>query len=65
MAREFMTPAEVAHILKISYRKVLDLIKKGDLGAFEVDKQYRITWDNIDKYQKDNGVSFDNGTTTD
>ncbi|MFW5988136.1 MAG: helix-turn-helix domain-containing protein [bacterium] len=47
---EVYTAEEVAEVLKISYRKVLDLIKKGELEAKKVGKAYRITDNQIREY---------------
>ncbi|MFW6026734.1 MAG: helix-turn-helix domain-containing protein [Candidatus Woesearchaeota archaeon] len=47
---EVYTAEEVANILKISYRKVLDLIKKEELEAKKVGKAYRITSNQLKKY---------------
>ena len=44
------TPNEIAKILRISYRKVLDLIAVGDLPAFKVHKVYRISEANLMQY---------------
>ncbi|MFN2363167.1 MAG: helix-turn-helix domain-containing protein [Halarsenatibacteraceae bacterium] len=59
---EVYTAKEVADILKISYRKVLDLIKKGELEAKRVGKAYRITDNQIKKYLE-GGDSDDSATT--
>mgnify|MGYP001496860693 CR=1 FL=1 len=42
---ELLTPSEVSDILKINYRKVLDMILLGDISAVKIGRQYR-----IDKY---------------
>ena len=47
---EIYTAEEAAEVLKISYRKVLDLIKKGELEAKKVGKAYRITDNQIKNY---------------
>ena len=39
---ELLTPSEVSDILKINYRKVLDMILFGDISAIKIGRQYRI-----------------------
>lgn len=36
------TPKETGELLKINYRKVLDLIRMGDLQAYRIGGQFRI-----------------------
>jgi excisionase family DNA binding protein len=40
---------EVALLLKISYQTVMKLIKKGDIKAIRLGKQYRVPKSEIDK----------------
>jgi len=40
---------EVALLLKISYQTVMKLIKKGDIKAVKLGKQYRVPKSEIDK----------------
>lgn len=51
------SPKEVSNILKISYRKVLDLISSGKLKAVQVDGMYRITEPDLIKYLEGNKVT--------
>ena len=39
---QYLTPREVADLLKINYRKVLDLIALGHLSAYKIGGSYRI-----------------------
>jgi len=45
-----LTVKEVAKILRINYRKVLDLIHLGELPAYRVGGSFRITEEQIQKY---------------
>jgi len=47
---EFYSPHEVAYILKISYRKVLEAINNGILEAHRFIREYRITRTQLEKY---------------
>ena len=49
----FLTPAEVADLLRVSSMTVYRLIKAGDLPAVRVGKAYRIREDDIDRYLAD------------
>ena len=51
------SPKEVSNILKISYRKVLDLISSGKLKAVQVDGMYRITEPDLIQFLEKNKVS--------
>lgn len=42
MADRYMTPAEVAEMLKISYDKALELIKYSGVEYVQVGRQYRV-----------------------
>ena len=46
----FLTPAEVADLLRVSSMTVYRLIKAGELRAVRVGKAYRIREDDIDRY---------------
>ena len=46
------TVEEVAKILKVSVATVRRLIKIGELEAFPVGNQYRITQEALDKYMR-------------
>ncbi len=41
--KQYLTPKEIADILDINYRKVLDLIALGNLPAYKIGKIYRIS----------------------
>ncbi len=43
-------PKEVAEILKLSYRSILDMILMGDLKAFKIRGVYRISDKEINRY---------------
>jgi len=47
---KFYTPQEVAEMLKIGYRKVLDLIQLKHLMAYKIDGIYRISENSILEY---------------
>jgi len=47
------TPKEVAEVLKVSYRLVLDEIKAGKLKASKVGRGYRITEEQLKRYLED------------
>ena len=40
---QFYTPKEIADGLKLSYRKVLDLIALGELPAYKIGSCYRVS----------------------
>lgn len=46
----FLTPQEVADLLRVSSMTVYRLIKAGDLRAVRVGKAYRILEDDVDAY---------------
>ena len=46
----FYTPREVGDILKVNYRKILDLIILGQLNAIRVGRQYRIPESELEEY---------------
>ena len=45
-----LTPKEVAKILKVGYRKVLDLIALDKLSAYRVEHTYRISEREVYRY---------------
>jgi excisionase family DNA binding protein len=47
---KLLTPKEVALLLSINYRKVLDMIALGDMGAYQIGGVYRIPKHEIHKY---------------
>jgi excisionase family DNA binding protein len=46
----FLTPAEVAELLRVSAMTVYRLIKSGELRAARIGKSYRISEDDVDAY---------------
>jgi excisionase family DNA binding protein len=46
----FLTPAEVADLLRVSSMTVYRLIKAGELRAARIGKSYRISEDDVDTY---------------
>jgi len=46
----FLTPAEVAELLRVSSMTVYRLIKSGELRAARIGKSYRISEDDVDAY---------------
>ena len=47
-----LTPSKVAKYLSINYRKVLELIIMGELTAYKIGGQYRITPEDLEQYLK-------------
>ncbi len=41
--KQLLTPKQVAEKLNINYRKVLDMIIFGEIGAYKIGGVYRIT----------------------
>jgi putative molybdopterin biosynthesis protein len=50
MEQNFLTPAEVADLLKIKKNTVYEMIKRGDIRASKLGKQLRISQDDLDQY---------------
>lgn len=50
MVPELYTPEETAKILKIGYRKVLDMIHLKKIGAYKIGHDYRIPVHEIRHY---------------
>jgi len=46
----FLTPKDVAKILKINYRKVLDMIAMGELPAYQIGGLFRISEKDIHSF---------------
>ena len=46
----FLTPQEVADLLRVSNMTVYRLIKSGELRAVRVGKAYRLLEDDVDRY---------------
>ena len=57
---EFLTPKEIAEILKISYPQALEVIKNSGIGYVKIGNQYRISKEKFDKFfaQKGNIVIY-------
>jgi excisionase family DNA binding protein len=53
---QLLTPSEVSDILKVNYRKVLDLILLGKLEAIKIGRQYRIPESSILTFLRNNKV---------
>jgi excisionase family DNA binding protein len=53
---QLLTPSEVSDILKVNYRKVLDLIILGKLEALKIGRQYRIPESSILTFLRNNKV---------
>ena len=56
----FYTPREIAIMLSVHYRTILDLIAAGKLAAFKVGRQYRITHTNFMEYIEQSQVESTN-----
>ena len=52
----FYTPREIAIMLSVHYRKILDLIVTGKLTAFRVGRQYRISHSHLIEYVQQSQV---------
>ena len=50
MEEEFLTPKDVARILKVSYMTVYRWIQAGKLKAYQVEKQYRVKKTDFDQF---------------
>ncbi len=53
---KLLTASEVSDILKINYRKVLDMILLGDISAIKIGRQYRIEKCDLLDYLKNNKI---------
>ena len=53
---QLLTPSEVSDILKVNYRKVLDLILLGKLEAIKIGRQYRILESSLLTFLRNNKV---------
>ncbi len=53
---KLLTPSEVSDILKINYRKVLDMILLGDISAIKIGRQYRIDKSDLLEYLNNNKI---------
>ena len=52
MEEEFLTPKDIARILKVSYMTVFRWIQAKRLIAYKAGKQYRISQDNLSQFLK-------------
>jgi len=50
MEEEFLTPKDIARILKVSYMSVYRWIKAGKLKAYQVEKQFRVKKTDLDLF---------------
>lgn len=50
MEQEFLTPKDIARILKVSYMTVYRWLKAGKLKAYQVEKQFRVKKDDFDQF---------------
>lgn len=50
MEEEFLTPQDIARILKVSYMSVYRWIKAGKLKAYQVEKQFRVKKTDLDQF---------------
>lgn len=50
MEEEFLTPKDIARILKVSYMSVYRWIKAGKLKAYQVEKQFRVKKTDFDAF---------------
>jgi len=50
MEEEFLTPKDIARILKVSYMSVYRWIKAEKLKAFQVEKQFRVKKTDFDQF---------------
>ena len=56
MNTQLLTPSEVSDILKVNYRKVLEMIVLGELAAFQIGRQYRVDESELENYLSKNKV---------
>jgi excisionase family DNA binding protein len=52
MMQKVYTVYEVADILKVSYHRVLRLISDGEVKAFKIGSNYRVTSADLDKFMQ-------------
>lgn len=58
MEEEFLTPKDVARILKVSYMTVYRWIQAGKLKAYQVEKQFRVKKTDFDEFVEGYKRSF-------
>ena len=51
------TPQQIAKIIKVNYRLILDEIAMGNLPAFQIGRQYRVFESNLLEYIKNKKVN--------
>ena len=56
LTSKLLTPTEVSDLLKVNYRKVLDLILLGHISAIKIGRQYRIEENELLNYLKNNKI---------
>ena len=56
MSMKLLNPHQVANILSINYRKVLDLINMKKLPAIKIERQYRIKESDLYSFIEDNRI---------
>ena len=54
MKKQFLTPTEVAEMLQLKKNTVYDMIKRGDLKASKMGKQFRIRLTDVYEYMGEN-----------
>jgi excisionase family DNA binding protein len=52
----FLTPNEIADILRVKYRTVLDMINMGQLPACQIGRQYRILESEFNRFISESKV---------
>lgn len=57
MKKQFLTPTEVAEMLQLKKNTVYDMIKRGDLKASKMGKQFRIRLTDVYEYMGENRAS--------
>ena len=56
----YYTPKEVGLMLKVNYRKILEIIIMGNLPAFKIGRQYRISHECLMEYLQNSQVESAN-----
>ena len=54
MEEEFLTPKDIARILKVSYMSVYRWMKAGKLKAYQVEKQFRVKKTDLNHFVESN-----------
>ena len=50
MIDNLLTPKEVASFLSINYHKVLELIHRGKIKSYKIDRQFRVSHGQLNEY---------------